>query len=232
MGILSPDYDAVAKISDILDDVCADYCNYLDHNHDIDDIDYLCELLNEHTQFSGLPIRWVNQDNNRSNPDEWISAAASTGPDGNSIAVILWHYNLENKWGPETFKAIVLRMLCHETIHFEQYNRIGLDCINSIESGSQKGQKLKAKTGKDCDYQRLYLSDPHELMAFGHDLYEEIKLTSDPDKALRNPEAFIKELPVYNQYRNIFPSNSKPLQKLLSYTARYTNEKFEANLHI
>jgi len=232
MSILSPDYDMLNEISEILDEVNADYSNYLDHNHDIDDIDFLAELLNEKTQFTGLPIRWVNQDNNRANPNEWISASASTGPDGNSIAVILWHNNLENKWGPQTFKELVLKMLSHETIHFEQYNRIGLNQILGIESGSQKGQKLKAKTGKDRDYQRSYLRDSHELMAYGHDLSEEIKLSTNPEKALRNPEAFIEELPVYNQYRKIFPINAKPLKKLLSYAARYTNAIHSENVHI
>ena len=68
---------------------------------------------------------------------------------------------------------------------------------------------------------RSYLRDPHELMAYGHDLAQEINRTSDPQKALRNPEAFRDELPVYNQFRNVWPPNAKPLQRLLSYTARY-----------
>jgi hypothetical protein len=232
MSVLSPDYGMVNKLSAIIDEVNIEYAEELAMNHDIDDAYALGEMLNKRTRKAKLPINWLVYDDEREDPSEWMTAMASATESSCSLEVILWETNLEGKWGPKTFKEIALKMLCHETIHFNQYNTIGLENLEKLQSGHEKGTKLKAKTGKHRDWMRLYLRDPHELMAFGHDLYEEIKLTSDPDKALRNPEAFIKELPVYNQYRNIFPSNAKPLQKLLSYTARYTNGLHKEDLHI
>lgn len=222
-AILEPDHKMVATVSDIVDEVNIEYTEYLKQNHDNDDIDVLAELLNTKTKQAGLPIEWLAWYDERQEPMEWISAMASSGPDGDNLSVILWATNLETRWGPETFKEMVLQMLSHETIHFNQYSRIGRDRLGDIQSGHQKGEKLRAKTGKQRDWQRLYLRDPHELMAYGHDLSQEIKRTSDPEKALRNPEAFIDELPVYNHFRNIFPPNARPLQKLLSYAARYIN---------
>jgi len=223
-AILEPDQEMVSAVSNIVDEVNIEYVEYLDQNYNNDDIDVLAELLNKKTKQVGLPIEWLNYPDDRQNPDEWISAIASSGPGGDKLTVILWNDNLENAWGPETFKEMVLQMLSHETIHFNQYSKIGRDRLGDIESGHQKGEKLKAKTGKDRDHLRSYLRDPHELMAYGHDLSQEIKRTSDPIKALRNPEAFIDELPVYNQFRNIFPPNAKPLQKLMSYAARYISK--------
>ena len=222
MSILNPDYEMVSKVSDIIDEVNDLYVENLTMNHDIDDIHELAELLNTRMKKAKLPIEWLVYDEQREDPDEWISAMASVMFGSiKHLDVILWESNLEGKWGPATFKEMVLKMLGHETIHFNQYERIGLDRLNLIESGHQKGTKLKTKTGKDRDWMRLYLRDPHELMAYGHDLSEELKLSSDPDKALRNPEAFINELPAYGQYRQIFPVGAKPLQKMLSYAARY-----------
>lgn len=224
MSIITPDNVMVSKVSDIIDEVNDLYLAELKMNHDIDDIHALAEMLNKRMKKAKLPIEWLVYDEMRDDPNEWISAMASATKNSNTLDVILWETNLEGKWGPKTFKEIVLKMLEHETIHFNQYERIGYDRLNLIQSGHQKGTKLKAKTGKDRDWMRMYLRDPHELMAYGHDLSEEIKYTDDPEKALRNPEAFLDDLPVYQQFRKIFPPNAKPLQKLLSYAARYYSD--------
>jgi hypothetical protein len=224
MSILHPDHNMVAIVTDIINSVNIDYSAFLAMNNDIDDIQMLAEMLNERTKEEGLHIQieWFVDDAKRSNPAEWISAMAGVAGKTCFLDVILWESNLQGAWGPSTFIEMVLKMLEHETIHFNQYDKIGLDRLNLIHSGHQKGTVLKEKTGNDRDWMRCYLRDPHELMAYGHDLSEEIKLSSNPELALRNPEAFIEELPVYGQYRNIFPSNAKPLQKLLSYAAGYS----------
>lgn len=226
MSILTPDYDLVADIEKIVDEVNDDYSNYLKHNDDYDNIDFLAELLNEKSVDVDMDIEWKARDDIRENKGEWISAAAERTLNANYLIVYLWSDNLEGSWGPKTFKEIILGMLCHETIHFEQFERIDPIKFLFLESGHQKGIKLKAKTGKERDWHRLYLRDPHELMAYGHDLSEDIKRTSNPAAALRNPEAFIDELPVYGMFRNIWPSDAKPMKKLLSYTARYMYEKY------
>jgi len=230
MGILSPDYEMMDKVSAVVDEVNAWYKAELAINHDIDDIQALAEMLNIQTIKFQLPIEWFVYDDKRATTTEWLSAAACTGKmikngktlHSNHLEVILWENNLEGKWGPITFKELVMQMIGHETIHFNQFSRIGYDRLNDLKSGHQKGLQLFNKTGEEHDYMQCYLRDPHELMAYGHDLAAEIRRVSDPAKALRNPEAFKNELLVYEQYRDIFPPNSKPLQKLLSYAARYT----------
>ena len=64
---------------------------------------------------------------------------------------------------PKTFKQIVMRMLAHETIPLNQYSKIGLDKVNKIKSGHQKGTELANKTGDPKDWMREYLRDPMSL---------------------------------------------------------------------
>jgi hypothetical protein len=68
----------------------------------------------------------------------------------------------------------------------------------------------------------MYLRDPHELMAYAHDLADEMKSnTDDPAAALRNPEKYREQLPVYDRFRNSFPKDSKQIKQLMKYTADY-----------
>ena len=223
MSIITPNHSAINELADVLDDVNTDYCSYLKCNDDEDDIDFLVELLNEKSANCELNMKWEAFDDTRKSPNEWMSAMAYTYKSNNTkyITVTLWTANLENSWGPETFKKYVLRLLGHETIHFGQYDRIGYPKIHGLLSGHQKGLQLTAETGDADDWLRAYLGDPHELMAYGHDLAHEIQDTEDPEKTLRNPGQFLEELPVYDRYLSVFEHNSKPLKKLLSYAARY-----------
>ena len=139
------------------------------------------------------------------------------------MQVYLFTKNLEGKYGPKTFKQLVMRMLAHETIHWNQYAKIGMDRVNKIKSGHQKGTELANKTGDPKDWMREYLRDPHELMAYGSDLASEIKDTDKPEQVLRNPEAHKNDLPSYSRYRQVFEPNSKEIKQLLKYTADYYN---------
>lgn len=219
MGILSPDYDMIAKVEAIVDEVNVWYSNELKLNNDIDDIQSLGDMLNVRCKKLNLPIEWEVHDDEREHPEEWISAMAGFTASGSHLWVMLWERNLNGTWGPKTFKERVLGMLGHETIHFAQYKTIGRATLLDIESGHQKGLRL-ATTGDSQTYMREYLSDPHELMAYGHDLAYDIKLFGNPD-ALRSPSKYIEELPVYRQYRRFFERDSKQIKRLLSYAARY-----------
>ena len=86
-----------------------------------------------------------------------------------------------------------------------------------------KGVEKKKSGGTEQDLMRMYLRDPHELMAYGHDLADEIRDTDAPEETIRNPEKFINELPVYQRFRNIFPKDSKQIKQLMKYTANYFN---------
>jgi hypothetical protein len=220
MGILTPDYELISKVSAIVDEVNELYSKELEMNNDIDDIYSLAEMLN--IRCNRLPVEWEADDQEREHPGEWMTAMAGFKETKNHIWIILWERNLAGSWGPKTFKERVETMLGHETIHHAQYNKIGYEKVLSLESGHQAGQKLLDMGGTGVDYMQRYLSDPHELMAYGHDLAVDFKYTEHPEKALRSPETHIEELSVYKHYRRFFEPDSKQIKRLLSYAARYT----------
>lgn len=219
---LEPDRDFMSQVETLVDDSLAEYQEFLDDNDDTDDIDELEEILNSNN-VDELPIEFITDHSKRKDPDEWISAAADWDEKtGKFITVYLHATNLTGAYGPKTFKNILMRMIGHETIHWGQYDKMGAGVLNNYQSGHQKGVALKAKTGNERDWMRSYLRDPHELMAYGHDLAQEIVDNTDsPEEALRNPERFRNQLPVYNRFREIFPPNSKQIKQLMKYTADY-----------
>ena len=217
---VEPDKEFMSQVEQIIDDSVEEYQQVLDSNGDVDDIDELEEILNQNND-DNLPIEFIASDQERKDPNEWISAEAGIDKDGKFVQVYLFSKNLEGKYGPKTFKKLVMRMLAHETIHWNQYSKIGLDKVNKIKSGHQKGTELANKTGRSEDWMREYLRDPHELMAYASDLASEIKDTDNPEQVLRNPEAHKQDLPSYSRYRQVFEPNSKEIKQLLKYTADY-----------
>ena len=217
---VQPDKKFMSQVEQIIDDSIEEYQQVLDDNEDVDDIDELEEILNQNN-YDNLPIEFIATDQERKDPNEWISAEAGLDKDGKFMNVYLFSKNLEGKYGPKTFKQLVMRMLAHETIHWNQYNKIGSDKVNKIKSGHQKGTELANKTGNQIDWMREYLRDPHELMAYASDLASEIKDTDNPEQVLRNPEAHKQDLPSYARYRTVFEPSSKEIKQLLKYTADY-----------
>ena len=188
---VEPDQDFLAQLEEIVDESIAEYQEFLEENNDVD-------------------------------PNEWISAVADWDEkEGKTITIYLHAKNLEKVYGPKSFKNILMRMLGHETIHWNQYDKMGAKVLNNYKSGYQKGVIKKASGGDERDLMRSYLRDPHELMAYAHDLAGEMKETDNPEEALRNPEKYKAELPVYERFREIFPPNAKQLRQLLKYTADY-----------
>ena len=219
---LEPDRDFLEQVEEIVDDALEEYAEFLVNNNDQDDIDELEELLNA-SNYDELPIEFIADHNPRRDPDEWISAAADWDPkEGKSVRVFLHAKNLEGVYGPKTFKKILMRMLAHETIHWKQYDRFEPRVLDTYKSGYMKGVEKKDAGGTERDLMRMYLRDPHELMAYAHDLADEIKDNTDnPELALRNPEKYIDELPVYQRFRQSFPRDSKQIKQLMKYTADY-----------
>lgn len=218
---IQPDEDFLGQVEIIIDDANDEYQEFLKDNGDKDDIDELEEILNANN-FDDLPIEFITDHSPRKDPNEWISAAADWDPkEGKSVRVFLHAKNLENRWGPKTFKQIMMRMLAHETIHWKQYDKFDPDVLKTYKSGYMKGVEKKKQGGTDRDLMRSYLRDPHELMAYAHDLADEMRDTNNPEEALRNPEKYKDELPVYQRFRDSFPSNSKPIKQLMKYTAGY-----------
>ena len=150
---VEPDKKFMSQVEQIIDDSIEEYQQVLDDNGDVDDIDELEEILNQNN-YDNLPIEFIATDQEREDPNEWISAEAGLDKDGKFMNVYLFSKNLEGKYGPKTFKQLVMRMLAHETIHWNQYNKIGSDKVNKIKSGHQKGTELANKTGDPNDWMR------------------------------------------------------------------------------
>ena len=217
---VSPNVEFMDQVEQILDLSIEEYGKYLDDNNDVDDIFELEEILNSNND-SNLPIEFIASAKERQDPNEWISAMAGIDKKGPFMEVYLFSKNLEGRYGPKTFKQIVMRMLAHETIHWNQYKKVGLNKIDKIKSGHQKGTEIANRTGNQMDWMREYLKDPHELMAYASDLASEIKDLDNPEQVLRNPEAHKQDLPSYARYRQVFEPNSREIRQLLKYTADY-----------
>lgn len=216
---VQPNAKFIAGMERAIDKANRAYQEFLDQNNDEDDIEELADLLNATT--SKLPVTFDVVYDERKDPNEWLSAEAGIDEDGKFMTIYLMNDNLEGKWGPKTFKDILMQAAAHEAIHWEQYGKIGLDRVNKIKSGHQIGQEKMAKSGDPQDWFRSYLADPHELMAYGSDLAREIKQLDDPESALRNPEKYREQLPSYQRYRSLFDQGSKEIKQLLKYTADY-----------
>lgn len=216
---VEPDAKFMDAMERAIDRVLPKYQQHLDDNNDVDDIDLLTDLLNSAT--AKLPVEFEVIDDEREDPNEWISAEAGVDSDGEFMTMYLFSDNLEGKYGPKTFKNLLMQAMKHEAIHWNQYKKIGYDKLDKIKSGHQKGQDLMAKSGNPMDWMREYLKDPHELMAYASDLATEIKQLDNPEQVLRNPEAHKADLPSYQRYRKVFEPNSKEMRQLLKYTADY-----------
>lgn len=218
-GILEPDQEFMSGLMSAVNDVAVEYEKFLENNNDQDDPEELAHLLNVFFEEDGIPIEvYVGATGQKAN--DWYIQAGQVHGDG-SMDLVLDPDSIDGHWGPETFKRVMQKTFEHENIHLMQRDRMGLSNYMNLPSGYQKGQKLMQKTGKERDAMRLYFRDPQELMAHGHDLYREIQNSSNPKKALRNPESFRDELPTYDKYRQIFPPNAKPLQRMITYTYKY-----------
>ena len=99
---VEPDKKFMRQVEDIIDDSTEEYQEYLDANNDVDDIDELEEILNQNN-YDNLPIEFIASDQEREDPNEWISAEAGLDKDGKFMQVYLFTKNLEGKYGPKTF---------------------------------------------------------------------------------------------------------------------------------
>ena len=120
---VEPDKKFMSQVEQIIDDSIKEYQQVLVRNGDVDDIDELEEILNQNN-YDNLPIEFIATDAEREDPNEWISAEAGIDKNGKFMQVYLFSKNLSGKYGPKTFKQIVMRMLAHETIHWNQYSKI------------------------------------------------------------------------------------------------------------
>lgn len=213
-----PDREFLSTLEDGVDEALAEYQEYLDTHNDVDDINELEDLLNASVD-EELRIDF-STNHGQPNSNWWMRAEATTGEteDGDrvtDISVVLLARNLIGAYGPKTFKKMLLRLVSHELVHKGQHARI--PNLDKMTSGYQKA----AFATSYREWQRKYFRDPHELMAYGETLAQEIADTDDPQAVLRNPEAYRELLPTYDRFRDIFPRNAKQIKALLKYTSQY-----------
>lgn len=222
---IQPDQEFMSEFEDGVDEALSEYSDFLLDNNDVDNIKYLAELLNDNMD-GELRTEFYVSDQPRANPGEWLAAEASAGFTDDDefvkdLDIILFSKNLEGVYGPQTFKKMLMRLVAHETIHWQQYDKMSHDAIKKHATGHQKGTEKFKKSGKERDWMRTYLRDPHELMAYGQTLADEMLATGEAEAAIRNPESFGDMLPTYLKFRKIFPKDAKQMKQLLKYAANY-----------
>lgn len=218
---VDPDSELIDQIMPVIKDSVEEYLDTLDDDeHDFNELE---EILNSNLE-DEFPVEFVADDTPRKNPREIVSAGASwDDAQGAHITLYLHTHNLDTQFDrliPEIEKKIA-----HETVHFGQYQRMGAEKLKRHQSGHQKGTALAKRTGRERDWLRSYMRDPHELQAYGRDLAQEIGQTQNPEQTLRNPERYRRELPTYDQMRSVFPVNTPQIRQLLKYTAAYLNKQ-------
>lgn len=231
-AVISPIQEYMSEIDYALDQANQEYQDYLSSNNDQDDIDYLAELIEDAVDFDDLDFEVHVNHQPRRDPNEWISAEAGVDTKGTFINLILHAKNLEGRWGPKTFKDVVMQTIGHETIHLAQYDRIGRKKLNKLKSGHQRGQEAAANAPEDQKAQiwmKHYLADPHEMMAYAYNLASEVSdYGQDVNRTLTQIEALSRKdqqaFPSYMRYRSVFEPNSKELKQLLKYTSQYLHK--------
>ena len=93
---VEPDREFMSQVEYIIDDSIEEYQEYLDDNNDVDDIDELEEILNNNN-FDNLPIEFIASNQERQDPNEWISAEAGIDKSGKFMQVYLFSKNLTGK---------------------------------------------------------------------------------------------------------------------------------------
>lgn len=215
---VEPDAQFLAELGFGVDEALEEYAEFLADNNDVDDIDELASLL-EASVDEDLRMQFV-VNHHQPKTNNWMYAEAMSGEteDGERVTDIVVYLNAKNMqgvYGPQTFKKMLMRLVSHELVHKNQHSRI--PDLDKMASGFQKA---RAKPNHR-DFMRTYLRDPLELMAYGQTLAQEIGDTLDPEATMRNPERYRDQLPTYDQFREIFPANSKQIRSLLKYTADY-----------
>lgn len=223
---LTPRNDIVDIVLDAVDQASDDYQEYLRDNNDQDDIEYLAELIEEHLDGQIDLEVYVNH-TPRKDPNEWLSAEAGVQDNVEFINIILHADNLNGRWGPSTFRKIMKSALEHETIHLNQFSKIGHDKLAGMKSGHQKGtEKMKSvpDNKKQEVWQREYLKDPHEIMAYAHDMARELEDSDNPLQLLRSMEQHRDKSTVYSKYRSLFDKDDAVIKQLLKYTSQYLSK--------
>lgn len=187
-----------------------------------DDPDLLAEILNRHSIETS--VKWNVVSEGRTAVDWYVHSAIVDG-DGNLI-FNLHPESIDGKWGPKSFREVIMKFAYHEGIHLAQRDRMGKEKYKSIPSGYMKGVRAASKTGDFNIIAQYYFKDPQEIMAHASDLAYEIVKLPNLKKAIRNPDKYIDKLPTYDKHvKHGFTIDSKVTKKLMRYTVDYLRKR-------
>ena len=189
INLIIPDKNFIETLHGVLNEVCTEYCRFLEENNDKDDPLELAEIFNGTLYSYDIESIHVIVGETGKMAIDWYIQAGMVTHDGD-ITLVLDPDTINGHWGPKTFVASVIKTLEHENIHIKQRDRMGFEKYSTIPSGYMKGQKLYKKTGNLNDLIRLYFNDPQELMAHGHDIAREVSAIGNPFDILRNIENY------------------------------------------
>lgn len=187
-----------------------------------DDPDLLAKVLNKHSK--GTAFAW-NVVPEGTKAVDWYVHSASVHGDG-KIIFNLHPESIDGKWGPKSFREVIMRFVEHEGIHLTQREKMGKEKYKELPSGYMKGRQIAGKDGDFSIVAQYYFSDPQEIMAHASDLANEVMKLDNPAKVIRNPEKYIDELPTYDKHKQHgFGPDHAVVKRLMRYASEYLRKK-------
>lgn len=214
---LLPNRNVVRKSHKAITETNEQYQQFLDENNDDDNIIHLTDLLNINFNKQGLNIFWDVEEKEEDAID-WYIHSAITYHSG-EIVILLHPESIIGYWGPVSFMNVAMKTIEHESLHLQQKKKMGTKKWQTVKSGYQIGMQMFIKTQDRKQLMKIYLKDPQELQAHGHDLFREIELLGL--NTLANLEYHTEQLPTYKKYRSIFDADDKTMKRLLKYTFEF-----------
>lgn len=204
--ILKYNEELVNKMGFVVRDAGRKYESFLFFNNNVDNINILCDFLNDECKDYLDNVSWI-VDHSESEPDcfDWFFATVTIVNGKSNVKFHLNENVLTGTWTFDQFQYEVLNCFCHETIHMEQYKRVPFDVLKNMDTsyGDVDGD----------DFWKSYHSDPYEIMAYAHNLFVELKNVG----GFKN----IKECATYYTYTELFKKDDKVIKRLLKYTYQY-----------
>lgn len=212
--ILKYNEELVNKMGFVVRDAGKKYEKFLLINKNVDNINLLSDLLNNECKDYLDEVSFVVDDSKSENDCfDWFFATVNIVDGKPNIKFYLNKDVLTGTWTFEQFEYEILTCFCHETIHLEQYKKVPFNVL--------KNMSTSYSNVPDEKFWVSYHSDPFEIMAYAHNLYVELENSTNKEKALKNPEKYLEELPTYFTYRRLFKKNNKIIKRLLKYTYQY-----------
>lgn len=171
------------------------------------------------------PFRWnlAGEDQGTNTVNQYLLSAEAF--DDGTIMFNLYAPDMEDGLDFQIFKMVLQRTIRHEAVHMAQRDRMGPDMYANRYTGFQKSMKhFETNPQKGM---KIYLSDPQEIMAHAHDLYDEAMAIGSPMEVFRNIQNHLEYLPTLTKYLESagFSLNDKVVKRLLKIAIGYIKQE-------